>query len=70
MSVCSLGMMGSMPVGAMIIGFIIEAFGTMNAIIPAMIISAVLCAYGFTLTNLGRYKSPGFDWVLSRHAPF
>ena len=61
LSVYNLGMMGSMPVGAMIIGFIIEAFGTMNAIIPAMIISAVLCAYGFTLTNLGRYKSPGFD---------
>ena len=61
LSVYNLGMMGSMPVGALILGFIIEAFGTLNSLIPAMVVSALLCAYGFMFTRLGRYKSPGFD---------
>ncbi len=60
LSVYNLGMMGSMPVGALIIGFIIEAFGTMNAMVPAMFVSAILCAYGFLFTGLGKYRSPGF----------
>jgi hypothetical protein len=60
LSVYSLGMMGSMPVGALIIGFIIEAFGTMNAMVPAMFVSAILCIYGFAFTDLWKYKSPSF----------
>ena len=61
LSVYSLGMMGSMPVGALIIGFIIEAFGTMNAMVPAMVVSTLLCGYGFLMTDMGRYRSPGFE---------
>lgn len=61
LSVYNLGMMGSMPVGALIIGFIIEAFGTMNAVVPAIFVSLFLCAYGFLYTGLGRYRSPGFQ---------
>ena len=61
LSVYNLGMMGSMPIGALIIGFIIEAFGTMNAMVPAMIVSAVLCVYGFLFTGLAKYRSPGFE---------
>ena len=49
-----------MPVGALIIGFIIEAFGTMNAMIPAMFVSAVLCIYGFAFTDLWKYTSPSY----------
>lgn len=61
LSVYSLGMMGSMPVGALIIGYIIEAFGTMNAMVPAMVISTLLCFYGFAFTGMARYRSPGFE---------
>ena len=56
----SFGMMGSMPLGALIIGFIIEAFGTMNAMVPAMVVSLVLCVYGFMFTGVGRYESPAY----------
>ncbi|MBO6824235.1 MAG: MFS transporter [Pseudomonadales bacterium] len=61
LSVYNLGMLGSMPIGALIIGFIIEAFGTMNAMVPAMIVSAALCVYGFLFTGLATYRSPGFE---------
>jgi MFS family permease len=60
LSVYTLGVMGSMPIGALIIGFIIEGFGTMNAMLPAMFVSAVLCIYGFAFTDLRKYKSPSF----------
>ena len=58
LSVYSLAIMGSMPVGALIIGFIIEGFGTMNAMVPAIFVSAALCIYGFAFTDLWNYKSP------------
>ena len=60
LSVYTLGMMGSMPVGALVIGFIIEGFGTMNAMLPAMFISALVCIYGFAFTDLSKYTSPSF----------
>ena len=60
LSVYTLGMMGSMPVGALVIGFIIEGFGTMNAMLPAMFISAAVCIYGFAFTDLSKYISPSF----------
>jgi len=58
LSVYSVGMAGSIPLGALVIGFIIEFFGEMNAMVPAMAVSAALCLYGFAFTNLGRYRSP------------
>jgi hypothetical protein len=61
LSVYSLAMVGSMPLGALIIGFIIEAFGTMNAMFPAMFVSAILCVYGFAFTSVWKYRSPEFD---------
>ena len=60
LSVYTLGMMGSIPVGALVIGFIIEGFGTMNAMLPAMFISAAVCIYGFAFTDLSKYISPSF----------
>ena len=60
LSVYTLGIMGSMPIGALAIGFVIEAFGTMNAMVPAMFISAALCIYGFMFTGLWKYISPAF----------
>ena len=61
LSVYSLGMLGSMPIGALIVGFIIEAFGTMSALIPAMFVSAALCVYGFLFTDVWKYRSPSFE---------
>ena len=61
LSVYSLGMMGSMPIGALVVGFIIEAFGEMNAVVPAMFVSGLLCVYGFAFTGVGTYQSPAFQ---------
>lgn len=58
LSVYSIGVTGSMPIGAFIIGFIIQWFGEMNAMVPAMVVSAALCIYGFVFTRLGQYQSP------------
>ena len=38
-SVYSLGLLGSMPIGALLLGYIIELSGTMNALLPAMFVS-------------------------------
>lgn len=61
LSVYSLGMVGSMPIGALFIGFFIEGFGEMNAVVPAMFVSALLCIYGFMFTGVGTYRSPAYD---------
>ncbi len=60
LSVYSLGLLGSMPIGALVLGFIIEGFGTMNALIPSMIMSGALCLYGFFFTDVWRYVSPNY----------
>ena len=61
LSVYSLAMVGSMPIGALFIGFFIESFGEMNAVVPAMFVSALLCIYGFMFTGVGTYRSPAYD---------
>ena len=58
MSVYSLGLLGSMPLGALVLGLIIEGFGTLNGLIPGMVISALLFALGLTATQIYSYTSP------------
>ena len=58
MSVYSLGLIGSAPIGALILGWIIEAFGTLNGLIPAMMISVIMFFYGVFMTGVYRYQSP------------
>jgi predicted MFS family arabinose efflux permease len=58
LSVFTLGMMGSAPLGAILLGWIIEAWGTLQALVPAMVVSALLCAAGILFTGLWRYESP------------
>jgi len=58
MSVYSLGLIGSAPIGALILGWIIEAFGTVNGLVPAMMISVILFFYGVFMTGVYRYESP------------
>lgn len=57
LAVFSVGQVGSAPIGAIILGWLIETIGTLNALLPAMIVSAVLCAYGAWFTGVWRYQS-------------
>ena len=58
LSVFSIGMVGSAPIGAIVLGWLIENVGTLNALIPAMVLSAVLCLYGALFTRVWGYQSP------------
>lgn len=58
LSVFTLGMMGSAPIGAIILGLVIEAFGTLNALLPAMCLSLALFLYGGLATRVWGYRSP------------
>jgi predicted MFS family arabinose efflux permease len=58
LSVFTLGMMGSAPIGAIVLGTVIERFGTLNALIPAMGSSLLLCLYGVIFTRIWSYRSP------------
>ncbi|MGE0621346.1 MAG: MFS transporter [Pseudomonadales bacterium] len=59
LSVFTLGMMGSAPIGAIVLGLVIEAFGTLNALLPAMAVSLALFVYGGLATGVWGYRSPG-----------
>lgn len=58
MSVFTLGMLGSAPIGALVLGNIIEWFGTLNGLLPSMIMSVALCVYGILFTGIWQYRSP------------
>ncbi len=58
MSVYSLGLLGSAPLGAILLGWIIESFGTVNALLPAMAISLILFLFGVLFTTVYHYRSP------------
>ena len=59
LSVYSLGLLGAMPLGALALGFVIEGFGTLNALLPAVVVSGALGVYGFAGTRVAQYVSPG-----------
>lgn len=61
MSVFTLGMMGSAPIGAIVLGNIIEIFGTLNALLPAIGVSLALCLCGIAFTGIWQYVSPVAD---------
>ncbi len=58
LSVFSVGMLGTIPLGALLLGLLIESFGTISALLPAVVVSLVLFAYGIFGTNLWRYAAP------------
>ncbi len=58
LGVFSLGQLGSAPLGALVLGSIIELFGTLNALVPGMLTSAILFVYSVLFTDLWRYRSP------------
>ena len=57
LSVFSIGMVGSAPIGAIILGWIIETFGTLNALVPAMFVSLLLFLYGAYFSKVWAYRS-------------
>lgn len=59
LSVYSLGLLGAMPLGALALGFVIEGFGALNALLPAVVVSGALGVYGFAGTRVAQYISPG-----------
>ena len=58
MSVFTLGLLGSAPIGAIVLGNMIEAFGTLNALLPAMLLSLGLFLYGVFASRIYHYRSP------------
>ena len=58
LSVYSLGLIGSAPIGAIVLGNIIEIFGTLEALIPAMFVSVILFVYGVFFSPVWNYVSP------------
>ncbi len=60
LSVFSLGMLGSAPIGAFVLGHIVEDFGTLNALIPSMVVSTLLFVFGLLATGVWQYRSPEY----------
>ena len=58
LSVLSIGLIGSVPLGAIVLGWLVEAFGALNALVPSMLLSVVLFIYGTFASPVWRYRSP------------
>lgn len=57
LSVFSISLVGSAPIGAIILGVIIETVGTLEALLPAMLVSVLLAGYGAFFTPIWNYRS-------------
>ena len=56
MSAFSVGMLGSAPIGAILLGWLTEHYGTANALVPAMFVSFGLFFYGARFTGVWSYQ--------------
>ena len=57
LSAFSVGMLGSAPIGAILLGWLTEEYGTSDALVPAMLVSFFLFLYGARYTSVWRYQS-------------
>jgi len=57
LSVYTAGLFGSQPFGALILGFVIDAVGPLNAMIPGMLISVAIFIVGTTVSPIWGYQS-------------
>ena len=57
LSAFSVGMLGSAPIGAILLGWLPEEYGTSDALVPAMFVSFFLFLYGARYTSVWRYQS-------------
>ena len=58
MSIFTLGLMSAVPVGSLLLGFIIGQWGPLDALIPGMIASTLIFGFGFFKTGIWKYHSP------------
>ena len=58
MSIFTLAMMTSTPVGSLILGYIIGIWGPLNALIPGMFASLIIFLVGSFKTGIWNYQSP------------
>lgn len=58
MSIFTLGMMSAVPVGSLVLGFIIGHWGPLDALVPGMIASILIFCYGYLNTEIWKYQSP------------
>lgn len=57
LSVFTIGLLGSAPLGALVLGPLVEAFGSLNALLPAMAVSVALFGLGVFGTGIPGYRS-------------
>jgi predicted MFS family arabinose efflux permease len=57
LSVFNIALMGSAPLGALLLGWIVEAFGTIDALVPSMAVSGLLFVVGVAATGIWAYRS-------------
>jgi len=57
LSAFSMGMLGSAPIGAILLGWLTEEYGTASALVPAMFVSFFLFLYGARYTSLWYHQS-------------
>jgi predicted MFS family arabinose efflux permease len=57
LSVYTAGLFGSQPFGALILGFVIDAVGPLNAMIPGMLISVAIFSVGAVASPIWLYQS-------------
>ena len=57
LSVFSVTLVGAAPIGAIVLGWLIEGIGTLEALLPAMATSLLVAAYGIWMTPLWHYRS-------------
>ncbi len=58
LSVYNVGFIGAQPIGAMMLGGVVAAFGILNGLVPGFIVSIAICIYGVISTPIWTYRSP------------
>jgi hypothetical protein len=57
LSVYTVGVIGAQPVGALFLGILITWVGIVNALLPGLFASILLCAYGLLFTPIWSFTS-------------
>jgi MFS family permease len=57
LAVFNVSLIGSAPLGAVLLGWIVETSGTLNALVPSMVVSVALFLIGIFFTNIWSYHS-------------
>ena len=57
LSVFTVALVGSAPIGALALGWMIEVFGPLDALVPSKLVSVALFLFGVFGTDIWRYRS-------------